>query len=243
MARQYTSARGKLVDMEKLRQANEGNIALGNMGVNARGDELGPGGRIVRTREEVIKAYNRQNPNAVPDAHPVLQPDEPVYQSNPAPDYEIHKPPVMDPNIPAIPLEELYKEAAETTGDSITEEDMQHIQQMEALRLAEQARGIEEMRQKRQQQTLQEQEERLLKEKMEIKTLVDEGNRIAEKIHSKEPIVVEKTVFLDEISGKTYKTEAALKGAVTRREKKEDDSEIEKTTDDGTDKGFEWAGD
>jgi hypothetical protein len=48
---------GKEVDMEKLARQNELMPAIGNMKVNARGDELGPGGKIIRKREEVIAEY------------------------------------------------------------------------------------------------------------------------------------------------------------------------------------------
>lgn len=51
--RVYRTAGGKAVDMDALRMANEKYIAVGNMRVNARGDELGPGGKIVKTREEI----------------------------------------------------------------------------------------------------------------------------------------------------------------------------------------------
>lgn len=53
----YRSAMGRAVDMESLRLANEEIIAVGNMRVNARGDELGPGGEITRTRNEVMNDY------------------------------------------------------------------------------------------------------------------------------------------------------------------------------------------
>ena len=49
MAAQHKSARGVAVDMDRLRLANETAIAVGNMKVNARGDQLGPGGKIVKT--------------------------------------------------------------------------------------------------------------------------------------------------------------------------------------------------
>jgi hypothetical protein len=49
--------RGKVVDMEKLTKAHELMPAIGNMKVNARGDELGPGGKIVRKREEIVGEY------------------------------------------------------------------------------------------------------------------------------------------------------------------------------------------
>ena len=56
--------RGREIDMEKLNLKNEMQPAVGNMKVNARGDELGPGGQIVRTREEVLAEYYKKNPRA-----------------------------------------------------------------------------------------------------------------------------------------------------------------------------------
>jgi len=53
----YKSALGKEVDIEKLRSMNENTVAVGNARVNARGDELGPGGKIVRKREEIQGDY------------------------------------------------------------------------------------------------------------------------------------------------------------------------------------------
>jgi len=64
MGRTYTSVRGKEIDMEKLSLRNEKTPAVGNMRVNARGDELGEGGKIVRTREQVLQDYYAQNPGA-----------------------------------------------------------------------------------------------------------------------------------------------------------------------------------
>lgn len=65
MGRTYTSVRGKQIDMEKLSLVHEKTPAVGNMKVNARGDEIGPGGKIVRTREQVLQDYYAQNPNAL----------------------------------------------------------------------------------------------------------------------------------------------------------------------------------
>jgi hypothetical protein len=59
------SMRGKEVDMEKLNLKNEELPAVGNAKVNARGDELGAGGKIIRTREEVLSDYYKQNPRAI----------------------------------------------------------------------------------------------------------------------------------------------------------------------------------
>jgi hypothetical protein len=63
----YRSMQGKEVDMDKLMRQNELMPAIGNVKVNARGDELGPGGRIVKKREDIIAEYYENNPKAVPD--------------------------------------------------------------------------------------------------------------------------------------------------------------------------------
>lgn len=39
--------RGKLIDLDSLQRSNEKTTAMGNMGVNAKGDKLGPGGEII----------------------------------------------------------------------------------------------------------------------------------------------------------------------------------------------------
>jgi len=62
MGKLYRSMRGKEVDMEKLNLKNELTPAVGNMKVNARGDELGKGGKIVRTKEQVLADYYKKNP-------------------------------------------------------------------------------------------------------------------------------------------------------------------------------------
>jgi hypothetical protein len=59
--------RGKTVDMDLLRKRNELTPAIGNARVNARGDLLGPGGKIVKKREEMVREYYERNPNAVRD--------------------------------------------------------------------------------------------------------------------------------------------------------------------------------
>lgn len=61
----YRSMQGKIVDMELLSQKNELTPAIGNIRVNARGDELGPGGNIIRKREDIMAEYYENNPNAV----------------------------------------------------------------------------------------------------------------------------------------------------------------------------------
>jgi hypothetical protein len=48
---------GREIDLDKLIRANELTPAVGNMNVNARGDQLGNGGTIVKKREEVVAEY------------------------------------------------------------------------------------------------------------------------------------------------------------------------------------------
>lgn len=52
--------RGKQVDMDLLRKRNELTPAVGNAKINARGDELGPGGQIIRKREDIVREHYAQ---------------------------------------------------------------------------------------------------------------------------------------------------------------------------------------
>ena len=71
---------GKQIDMDLLRKKNELTPAVGNARVNARGDELGPGGKIIKKREDVVKEYYS---NA---SRPVAEETErPLQDSAPAP--------------------------------------------------------------------------------------------------------------------------------------------------------------
>jgi uncharacterized membrane protein YcjF (UPF0283 family) len=57
----YRSANGKAVDMGALRLQNEQVRAVGNMRVNARGDEINDANEVIRTRnEQVKKQYDQQ---------------------------------------------------------------------------------------------------------------------------------------------------------------------------------------
>jgi hypothetical protein len=60
----YRTMKGKEVDMDQLLEKNQLMPAVGNVKMNARGDELGPGGRIVKRREDTINSYYESNPNA-----------------------------------------------------------------------------------------------------------------------------------------------------------------------------------
>ena len=62
----YRTMQGKEIDIEKLMKKHELMPAIGNMKVNARGDELGPGGKIIRKKDDIINEYYESNPKAVP---------------------------------------------------------------------------------------------------------------------------------------------------------------------------------
>jgi hypothetical protein len=61
--RVHKSMQGKTIDLDQLRQKNEMTMAVGNARMNARGDELGPGGKILRKREEIVNEYYTGRPN------------------------------------------------------------------------------------------------------------------------------------------------------------------------------------
>lgn len=73
MATQHRTARGIPVDMDRLRLQNETAIAVGNMKVNARGDQLGPGGKVIKTRAQVLAEKNK--------LHGAMAIDDEVYSS------------------------------------------------------------------------------------------------------------------------------------------------------------------
>ena len=57
----YKSANGKPVDMGALRLQNEKTRAVGNMKVNARGDEINDNNQIIRKKSEQVNSqYKNQ---------------------------------------------------------------------------------------------------------------------------------------------------------------------------------------
>ena len=88
----YRTMQGRMVDIDKLRSANEAVQAVGNMNVNARGDVIGQGGKIIRTKDAVMKDYY-QTPKGV------AQDTVSREQSQPAPKAQ---PQVMNPTVKQI---------------------------------------------------------------------------------------------------------------------------------------------
>ncbi len=69
MSKKHVSYRGTAIDMEMLKFQNEHKTALGNASMNARGDKIGRGGTIIKTREELLAERERemQIPDIVPE--------------------------------------------------------------------------------------------------------------------------------------------------------------------------------
>ena len=103
---------GRMVDIEKLRATNESVRAVGNMNVNARGDELGTGGQIVKPKSEVIQKYYEQPRGRVDDTPikgksmpaPAAQPKQTVQKMERVTKTEVKKTePVVAPKVEAEP--------------------------------------------------------------------------------------------------------------------------------------------
>lgn len=79
----YKTMQGKTVDMDLLRKRNELTPAVGNAKVNARGDELGPGGKIIKKREDVLADYYRDHPGTVAHKEKTVEPvEQPVEETS-----------------------------------------------------------------------------------------------------------------------------------------------------------------
>lgn len=58
----YKTMQGKEIDLDALMMQNETVAAVGNIKVNARGDEIGEGGKIIRRKEDIVNQfYNDQS--------------------------------------------------------------------------------------------------------------------------------------------------------------------------------------
>ena len=108
MAKIHRSARGQAVDMDMIRLSNETTIAIGNQKVNARGDQLGPGGQIVKSRAEIMSEYHALNTEMANDG-PI---GEPVQEDDYTP------PPVVTPYASNTPI----GEAAEAESSQVLED-------------------------------------------------------------------------------------------------------------------------
>ena len=58
----HRTMQGKAIDMAALVARNETMPAIGNVRMNARGDEIGPGGQVIRKREDIVDQHYNQQP-------------------------------------------------------------------------------------------------------------------------------------------------------------------------------------
>ena len=93
----YRTAHGKMLDIEKLRLVNEKTIAVGNMKVNARGDQLGQGGQVIATRNELMNQQYKIQGKVVSENMPM-----PQQVQNVAPDGESFDPPDFEETIKPV---------------------------------------------------------------------------------------------------------------------------------------------
>jgi hypothetical protein len=98
MTNRYRTAHGKMLDIDKLRLVNEKTIAVGNMKVNARGDQLGQGGEIIATRNQVMNQQYKIHGTGT-----VISDNMPKPQvQNVAPDGESFDPPDFEETVKPV---------------------------------------------------------------------------------------------------------------------------------------------
>lgn len=142
MGRTYRTMNGRQVDMDKLRSQNELTPAVGNMKVNARGDELGRGGKIVRTREQIVSSYYESNPKATPDAD-VPVGEQPVVQKSKPNNPPSQTMKIEDTPVSSVIEEEPMPEVKTETVDPVVAEEKVLDKGVEAVKKARsRRRGI-----------------------------------------------------------------------------------------------------
>ena len=92
------TSKGKTINLEELIAQTPTTPALGNMGVNALGDKLGPGGQVVESSTRRVRAYYKDNPSSstqnvslkgpLEDKQP-LTPDVPAESESQSPQEEV----------------------------------------------------------------------------------------------------------------------------------------------------------
>jgi hypothetical protein len=76
MKKVYTTANGKQINLDALIAQNENTIAVGNMKVNARGDQLGVGGKVEIPKEKLMKINTPIAIDNPPTPHQVKKPKD-----------------------------------------------------------------------------------------------------------------------------------------------------------------------
>ena len=84
MSKLYRTAAGKLVDYEELLLQNKHKRAVGNIPMNANGDEIGPDGEIIRSINTITSQQHfpeSANPKAVKRKPSIREDDIPETKS------------------------------------------------------------------------------------------------------------------------------------------------------------------
>lgn len=110
------SFRGKEVDMIALEKKNEFKVALGNAHMNTRGDILGRGGIIVKTREDQLKEWSNKivEETTIVEKNDNTEVEEVVKESQKTPQKQSQK--------------KSKKESSTIIYDDITEEEKKQIE-------------------------------------------------------------------------------------------------------------------
>ena len=96
----YRTMQGRLIDIDKLRASNETIQAVGNMHVNARGDVVGQSGRIIKSKDEVMKEYYKA-PTGQVDTTPIKK-----EKAQSIPQKEVVQTKVINPTVQTQPKTE-----------------------------------------------------------------------------------------------------------------------------------------
>ena len=119
----YRSMQGKEIDMNKLVNQNELTVAVGNVKVNARGDQLGAGGKIIKTRAQVLAEKNKLHNGPLADEFEVFDSAESVAQPEPEPVAQVE---LLQPQAEDTPVAEssdpAYVKPRGSLADSIAQQ-------------------------------------------------------------------------------------------------------------------------
>ncbi len=125
--------RGKAIDLQKLMAQQDKNISVGNTKSNARGDQLGRGGRVIKSADDIANEhYNKNNPKAVVQAS--IKIDEPEQKAKvqkkvvEKPQEDDWEEPVTTPEVKSEPVKETEEEDpwVETKdGDFVRQSELQ----------------------------------------------------------------------------------------------------------------------
>lgn len=148
--RTYKTAAGKTIDMGSLQIKYEKTPAIGNMRVNARGDELTPDGRIVRRKEDVISEKYYELHTMIPQEDAIVESSKPS-TSNKNKAYKNKLEADLNPvkETPAI-IKDESNEAVETATQEDTTETQSQPSLSASVAKTQSSKGTQEVKSDRQ---------------------------------------------------------------------------------------------